>query len=199
MGVVTQEKLDEPHKDLGEKREHAVIISAMAAVALNRAIGKDGRIPWMIPGEQELFKRYTIGKAVVMGRATWYSIPEKFRPLPGRLNIVLTSHPEEFEKVRCMTAASVSEAIGLVVEGKLFDELVFVGGERVYEEGVPKCSKLYLTTVEGIYPGDRFFPELDMKKWRVKEKEYFPLVDEVAMKKIRSVAYRFEILERVLK
>ncbi len=185
-------------KQLAVDCSRLVTYSAMAAVALNRTIGKDGRIPWMMPGEQELVKRHTMGKAVAMGRVTWESIPEKFRPLPSRLNIVITSRPEELEGAGCLTAVSIPEAMSLVWERKnQYDELVFAGGERVYKDALPWCRKLYLTTVDGIYPGDRFFPKLDKKNWRVKEEEYFSMVDEVAMKRIRPVAYTFQILERV--
>lgn len=176
----------------------AVTYSAIAAVALNRTIGKEGKIPWIIPGEQELFKRYTVGKAVAMGRVTWDSIPEKFRPLSDRLNIVVTSRPEDLEGAGCLTAVSIPKAMSLVWERKeQYDELVFIGGERVYEEALPWCRKLYLTTVEGIYPGDRFFPELDKKAWFVEKEEYFSMVDEVTMEQIRPVAYTFQILRRV--
>lgn len=163
--------------------------SAIATVAANGVIGGEGAIPWqgMASGERQLFKRHTIGKAVVMGRATWESIPEK--PLPLRLNIVLTTH--QLHDFNCIAAPNVSDALELVMAEKFYDEVIFIGGQQVYEEALPKCSTLYLTELEGIFPGDRYFPELDMGGWEIEKEEYYPLLGD------RRVAYTFKVLKRL--
>ena len=165
-------------------------LSLIVAMAANRAIGKDGKIPWqgMLRGEA-LFKKYTVGKAVVMGRTTWEGLPEKTRPLPLRLNIVLTSH--QLHNYDCLAVPSIDEALKATMLETFYDEVVFIGGQSVYETVLPVCDTLYMTELEGIFPGDRFFPYIDISEWEVAQEEYYPLVAEV-----RPVAYTFKVLKR---
>lgn len=158
-------------------------------MSLNGAIGKNGDIPWKIPGEQGLFKEFTEGKIVVMGRATWNSIPEKYRPLPNRINMMLTSTPD-YSHSNCIEIASIEEALLLAEAITEYDELVFIGGQRVYEEGLPYCDTLYLTQIDGIYSGDRFFPKFNREEWGLVEKRMFTMEEN-------GVAdYTFKILQR---
>lgn len=169
-----------------------VTVSAIVAYAANRAIGKDGQIPWDISAERRLFRACTMGKVVVMGRATWESIPPEYRPLPGRLNIVLsTKHRQLGDAGDCLVVPSIQHAL-LLAEGLAdYDEVVFIGGQRVYEEGLPYCDRLYLTEIEGIYPGDRFFPKFDTNEWATMKSKYIP-IEETGV-----AAYTFKILEKV--
>jgi len=166
-------------------------ISAIAAVAANRVIGMGGDIPWRgrIPGEQLIFRDYTLGKVVIMGRKTWLSLPEKFRPLPDRINIVLTSTPDI--KSDHIELSSVEEALLFCDSLKERKEAVLIGGQKVYEHGLRYCDRLYLTRLEAIFPGDTFFPELDSAEWATESERYHP------SKEGQSVGYTFKTLRRV--
>jgi len=129
------------------------MIALIAARAKNGVIGSGGRIPWAIPGEQKRFKELTMGHALIMGRRTYEEIG---RPLPGRLNIVL-SRTADFEAPGCLIARSLQQAIGLA-DGK---DIFVAGGAGVYAEALPLAEKLYLTEVELEPEGDTFFPIFD--------------------------------------
>lgn len=169
-------------------------IAMMVAVAANRVIGKDNDIPWRgrLKGEQLLFKKYTAGKTVIMGRNTWESIPEKYRPLKGRFNIILT-RKEEYQDMDngVATFTSLKDALLFTAfSGHGQDGVVLMGGSRIYEEGMEFCDTLYLTEVAGIFPGDTFFPEFDRKEWDTEHEEFFP------MKKGQDMDYTFRILRK---
>lgn len=136
-------------------------INAIAAISTGeRAIGKNGDIPWDIPEDQARFKRITRGHPVIMGRKTWESLPESVRPLPGRTNIVLTRNTEYttdgatvfHEKKQALDAARAVD-----------DEKVFIiGGGAIYELFLPETDKLYLTIVNThIEDADAFFPQYE--------------------------------------
>lgn len=127
------------------------------AEARGGVIGKDGKIPWHIPEDLEFFKDVTEGSAVVMGRRTWESLPESHRPLPGRLNIILSSRPI-FTDSESIVVDSVDAALR-AAEGHAYVWLI--GGSDVLREGLRVASTAFVTyvdrTVEG---GDTFAPEL---------------------------------------
>ena len=129
------------------------MLSIIAACDKNRGIGLNGRLPWRIPGEQRRFRALTTGAAVIMGRRTWQEIR---RPLPDRLNIVLSRDPA-FQAPGCLTARSLEEAL------RLADGLdVYVsGGAAVYAQALPLAQRIYLTQIDAAYPADAFFPEFD--------------------------------------
>lgn len=131
-------------------------ISIIAAVAENRAIGKNNQLLWNIKADMKHFADITMGHPVIMGHKTWGSIPLKFRPLPGRTNIVITRNMS-FSDSGCITAHSIEEAIE---KGKELDteEVFIIGGGKIYELGLPYADKLYLTIVKGSYDADTFFP-----------------------------------------
>jgi dihydrofolate reductase len=125
-----------------------VILALIAAVARNRGIGKEGKLPWHISEDLRRFKKLTIGCAVLMGRATWDSIG---KPLPGRRNVVLSS--KSLPGVE--TYRSVKEALD-ALKG---EERVFViGGGRVYAQLIDLADELYLTIVDREVDADTFFP-----------------------------------------
>ncbi len=121
------------------------------AQARNGVIGAAGDIPWRIPGEQRTFKERTTGSTVVMGRATWDSLPERFRPLPGRRNVVLT-------RARGWTApgAVVAHSPEEIVE----DDFWVMGGGEVYAAFLPRAAHLVRTTIDFDAEGDTFAPEI---------------------------------------
>lgn len=129
------------------------MIALIAACARNRCIGRDGRIPWRIPGEQRRFRQLTMGAAVALGRRSFEEIG---RALPGRRTIVLSSSGD-FEPLGCLNARSLAEAIDLAGDLDLF----ISGGAAVYAEALPLADKLYLTEIDADFEGDVFFPEFD--------------------------------------
>ena len=166
-------------------------ISAIVAQASNRVIGANGDIPWRgkLKGEQALFLEHTLGKVVVMGRKTWESIPPKFRPLRNRLNIVVTGNPSDTTRYH-LEANSLKQALFYAECSPRCEEVVLIGGQRVYEEGLPLCTRLYLTTLEDEYEGDTFFPELNKNEWTLEYEKCYPLSEG------RRSAFTFQILER---
>jgi dihydrofolate reductase len=133
----------------------------IGAVAENGVIGKDGKIPWKIPEDMERFKELTMGYPVIMGRKTYESIPKKYRPLPNRTNIVVTSR--NFEDEEILIARSLEGAVYFIEQEA--DKLFFIGGQRIYEEAMDYADKLEITHVKGKYEGDRFFPEIKREIW----------------------------------
>jgi dihydrofolate reductase len=165
-------------------------ISAMVAQSSNRVIGHKGDIPWRgkLKGEQKLFKEFTMGKIVCMGRKTWESIPDKYRPLPGRLNMVLTSNPKPNDK--CIEIDSVVKTIQLAVRTS-YDEMVFIGGQRVYEESYQYWDTLYLTTLDMVFEGDTYFPELVESDWALNSEHVYEKEEG------RICSFKLEVLDRM--
>jgi dihydrofolate reductase len=132
-------------------------VSLLAAVARGGVIGRGGTIPWHLPEDLARFRELTTGHTVIMGRRTWDSLPDRFRPLPGRRNIVVTRSPE-WSADGAERAGSVDEALALVGG----DERVFVlGGAEVYAAALPSADELLLTEIDLDVAGDTFFPALD--------------------------------------
>ncbi|MGP8307135.1 type 3 dihydrofolate reductase [Vibrio sp. YIC-376] len=129
-----------------------MLISMIAAMADNRIIGKDNQMPWHLPADFVWFKRCTMGKPVVMGRKTYESIG---RPLPGRLNIVISSDDSlSIEGVETVT--SIEQA--LEVAGDV-EEIMIIGGGSIYAACLPMANKLYVTHIEAAIDGDTQFPD----------------------------------------
>jgi dihydrofolate reductase len=128
-------------------------ISIIAAMAANRVLGKDGSIPWDLPADRRHFRALTMGHPVIMGRKTFISIG---RPLPGRMNIVLSRQPD-FRAEGFVKAASLEEALRLC-DG--YEEVFICGGEGLYREAMGLATNIYLTIVNRDYDGDRFFPAI---------------------------------------
>lgn len=137
------------------------MLSLIAAVARNRVIGKDNQLLWHLPEDMKYFRETTRGKPVVMGRKTWESLPGKFRPLPGRHNIVV-SHNPGYDAPGATLTTSLEAA--LVAAGTT-DEVFVIGGEALYRLALPKARRLYLTELEQAYDGDAFFPEIAGHEW----------------------------------
>lgn len=141
-------------------------LSIIAAVAENRAIGKDNKLLWSLPEDMERFKKITTGHVVIMGQKTFESIG---KPLPGRTNIII-SWDENFKQEGCTIAHSVDEALRLardkvvgLAQGD--DEIFIIGGGSIYQQTIGMADKLYLTLVEGNFEADTFFPDYsDFKK-----------------------------------
>lgn len=136
----------------------------VVAVGTDGTIGKDGTIPWRVPGEQRLFKEATMGTALVMGRRTWDSLPR--RPLPGRDNIVVTRTPAEFaaRNPGALAVSSVEEALDLAASRGAQVASV-IGGEEICRLAFPYADELLLTFVPYTGGGDARFPEWDPSEW----------------------------------
>ncbi len=125
---------------------------AIAAMAENRVIGAAGRIPWHIPEDLQWLRQCTLGQAVAMGRKTYESVG---RPLPGRLNIVISRAVPEIPG--CVVLPSL-EALARYPAGR---QVWILGGAELYAKALDRVSELYLTVVKGNYEGDAFFPPFE--------------------------------------
>lgn len=138
------------------------MISLIAAVARNRALGKDGQLLWHLPEDMRYFRETTRGKPVIMGRKTWESLPDAFRPLPGRRNIVI-SRNSAYEAPGATLAGSLDEAVRLTQDDT---EVFVIGGAEVYRQAMPLAQRLYLTEVAHDFSADAFFPEFGEGEWK---------------------------------
>jgi dihydrofolate reductase len=130
-------------------------IILIAAVAKDGAIGRANELLWHNPQDQQHFKQTTLGHAVIMGRKTWDSLPDRFRPLPGRHNVVITRQPH-WQAPGAQTASSLELALKLVVnETKAY----VIGGAQIYALALPWAKELELTEVDTVFDNaDTFFP-----------------------------------------
>jgi len=131
-------------------------VSLVAAVANGGVIGRDGTVPWHLPEDMAFFRELTTGHPVVMGRRTWDSLPDRFRPLPGRRNIVVTRNTS-WEADGAERASSIEEALRLA--GADEPVVYVIGGAEIYRAALPYADELVLTEVELDVTGDAFFPE----------------------------------------
>ncbi|MCZ8535856.1 dihydrofolate reductase [Paenisporosarcina quisquiliarum] len=146
------------------------MISLIVAHDLNRVIGKDNKMPWHIPNELAYFKEKTMGKAIVMGRNTFESIG---RPLPGRLNIVITRNTA-YKPDGVTVVHSIEEAIELA--RKHHEEVMVIGGEQIFKEVLPYTDLMYVTLIQKEFEGDTFFPSCN-QEWRI-DSESEPITTE---------------------
>jgi dihydrofolate reductase len=139
-------------------------VSLIWAQSANGVIGNAGALPWHLPEDLASFRRWTSGHAVLMGRRTWESLPERFRPLPGRRNVVLTRSPD-------YPSPGAERFPSLVAALDALDEDVWViGGATVYAEAIPLAQRLVRTEIDAAYDGDTFAPALD-GSWEVVGRE----------------------------
>ncbi|MBX3272110.1 MAG: dihydrofolate reductase [Sandaracinaceae bacterium] len=144
-------------------------VSLIAALARDGGIGKDGGLLFRLRSDLEQFKRRTLGAPVIMGRKTWESLPR--RPLPGRLNIVLSRRPGS--RAEGAEIAPDLEAALAIARASGATEAFVIGGEAVYAAALPLADRLVLTHVDAVLAADAFFPPLDLAAWRVVEEEAY--------------------------
>lgn len=139
------------------------VLSLIAAMTPSRVIGRHNMLPWRIPSDMRRFKDITAGHPVIMGRKTWESLSDQSRPLPGRINIVMTR--EKGYQAKGAVSFSSPE-IALEVASHLDSSEIFViGGEEMYRRFLPFAQKAYITNVYADIDGDAFFPEFDNGIW----------------------------------
>ena len=158
------------------------MISLIAALAADRVIGMEGAMPWNLPADLAWFKRNTLNKPVIMGRLTFESIG---RPLPGRLNIVVSRQPGAAEGVTWVT--SLDEAIKAAGD---VPEIMVIGGGRIYEQMLKRADRLYLTHIDAEVEGDTQFPDYEPDEWQSTFSEFHDADEQ------NSHSYYFEILDR---
>lgn len=141
-------------------------ISLICGIAeKNRGIGLNNKLLWHIPNDLDHFKKITMGHPIIMGYKTFKSIS---RPLPGRLNIVLSF--DKIDITGCTICSNIKEAIKVASDTKT-DEIFFIGGGSIYAQAIDLADKLYLTIVEGDYQADTFFPDYSKFKKIISEQK----------------------------
>lgn len=139
-------------------------VSLIAALAQNRVIGIENRLPWKLPEDLVHFKALTLGHPILMGRKTFESLG---RPLPGRRNIVITRNAD-YQPTGCEIATSIPDAIARCTEA---EEIFFIGGAELYKQVLPIVDRLYLTEVQIKAQGDAWFPDYDRSAFRETSRE----------------------------
>ena len=138
------------------------LLALIAACARGGVIGLENRLPWHLPEDMKFFRETTRGKPVIMGRKTWESLPDAFRPLPGRLNIVVSRNPD-FHATGGTVVANLEAALAAAGDA---DIAFVIGGAELYRLTLPLADRLLLTEIDRDYAGDAFFPDFDRCVWR---------------------------------
>ena len=160
-----------------------MIRSLVVAMARNRVIGRDNRLPWRLPADLAYFKEVTMGHPVIMGRRTFESIG---KALPGRLNIVV-SHNPQYRAPGCTVVESLDGAWRAAANAA---EAFVIGGTSLFAEALPLADRIHLTEVDADVPGDTWFPEFDRGHWRERE------VARHAVDARHAYPFRIVVLER---
>lgn len=139
-------------------------ISLVAAVAQNRVIGKNNDLPWHLPDDMKFFMRTTKGHYVILGRKNYESLPAKFKPLPDRINIVVTRQ-KHYNAPGCILVNTLEEALRIAQDHDEKEAMV-IGGSEIYTLSLPYAHRLYLTEILAEVAGDVHFPEFNKKEWK---------------------------------
>jgi len=140
------------------------MITIIAAVASNNALGKDNQLIWHLPADLKRFKKVTLGHHIIMGRKTFESLG---KPLPNRTTIIITRN-KNYKQEGCIVVNSLQQAI----EAAKTDENPYVlGGAEIYKQAIKIADKLDLTLVDQSFEADVFFPEIDFTIWREAARE----------------------------
>lgn len=137
------------------------LIGMIWAQTVDGVIGRDGQMPWHLPEDLAHFRRTTEGHPVIMGRRTWQSFPEKYRPLPGRTNIVVTkSRPDPAAFPGAVVVHSLDEAFAEARRSEGAEEIWIIGGGQVYAEAAPQADAAVVTVIDTDVDGDTYAPVL---------------------------------------
>ena len=132
-------------------------VNLILARATNGVIGLNNQLPWHLPEDMAHFKQQTAGAPVIMGRKTWDSLPPRFRPLPGRQNIVVTRQ-ENWDKTGALRASSVRNALSFCEQSS---EVWIIGGAQIYAAALPLAHRAVITEIGQDFEGDAYAPVLD--------------------------------------
>lgn len=176
------------------------MVHLICAICENNGIGNKGDLPWKLRKEMAFFTRMTsktkeasCQNAVVMGRNTWESIPNKYKPLANRLNVVISKSTSDFpEGIQCYT--SVTEALKRLQGDESLEAIWIIGGYNIYKEAIDKklCDKLFLTKIKKRFECDTFFPEFPQSEYQIISHE------DVAQEEQEEngIRYQYEVHER---
>ena len=143
-------------------------INMIFARAANGVIGKDNAIPWHLPEDLARFKQLTQGHPVIMGRKTWDSLPPRFRPLPGRKNVVITRQ-KGWQQAGAEMVSSLTDALELCAQSA---EVWIIGGAQIYAEAAPLADHIEVTELAQTFEGDAFAPTLDAQWLEIAREEH---------------------------
>ena len=190
-----------------------MILSLIAAVAENNVIGKNNALPWHLPADMKYFRDTTMGHCVIMGRKNYDSIPLKYRPLDGRVNIVVT-RKKDFLAPGCIVVNSIEEALKAAkaaapsnspeggepdvqsppfggTKGGRTSEVFIIGGADIYRQTIDIADKIHYTKIHHAFDGDAFFPKIDESKWKLVNKK------DVAVDAKNKFPFSFCVYEKV--
>lgn len=140
-------------------------LSIIVAVSENNVIGKDNDLIWKLPTDMKFFKETTSGHPVIMGRKNYESIPEKYRPLANRTNIVVTRNTA-FQAPGCLVSHNIQDALEKA-QSLTDSEIFIIGGAQIYAQTIGIVDKIYLTRVHASFTGDAFFPDFDTDEFNL--------------------------------
>ena len=143
------------------------MITLIAAVAENNALGKDNQLLWHLPDDFKRFKNITSGHHIIIGRKTFESFP---KPLPNRIHVIITRQ-KDYQPEGCLIVDSFAKAISVCPKD---EELFIIGGGEIYKQSIEMADKLDITRVHHTFDADTFFPEIDLNKWKLTSEEYHP-------------------------
>ena len=147
-------------------------ISMIAAMSSNRVIGKNNDIPWHLPDDFSYFKETTREHVVLMGRKNFESLPDKFRPLPHRTNVIIT-RKRKYTADRAIVVHSLADGLDLARQ-KGEEEVFIIGGGEIYNLGLEVADKIYLTEINAQIDGEVYFPEFDKTTWQETSRKHHP-------------------------
>ncbi|MEJ7646589.1 MAG: dihydrofolate reductase [Chryseolinea sp.] len=147
-------------------------ISLIAACSKNRIIGKNNDLPWKLPDDMKYFMETTKGHHVIMGRRNYDSIPQKFKPLPNRTNIVVTRQTG-FIAPGCIVVNSLDNALEIAQRSSEVETFI-IGGAEIYTLAIATADRIYLTEIDAIIDGDTFFPNFDKGQWNEVSRHHHP-------------------------
>ena len=160
-------------------------ISLVVAAAKNNAIGKNNQLLWHLPNDLKFFKNTTWGMCVVMGRKTFEAVN---KPLPGRINIVITRQPD-WKADNAITAADLDDAIAKAAATNC-KEIFVIGGGEIYKQAMLVADTIYITRVHAILDGDTFFPVINVEEWEMVSADDFEKDEK------HQYAYSFQVWKK---
>lgn len=143
------------------------MITLIAAVAENNALGKDNQLLWHLPDDFKRFKNVTTGHHIIMGRKTFESFP---KPLPKRTHVII-SRQKNYSPDGCIVVDSLEKAIAVCPKN---EETFVIGGGEIYKQSIAIADKLDITKVHHSFEADTFFPEIDLNEWKLIASEFHP-------------------------
>jgi dihydrofolate reductase len=170
-----------PDTAVDRSRTRPQVLALIAAVARNGVIGRGNDLVFHDPADQKHFRAATLGCPVIMGRKTWESLPKKFRPLPGRRNLVVTSQPD-YQAPGADVVHGFAQAIIAVADAPL---AFVIGGGELYTQALPLADRLLLTEVDADLPGDIYFPDWPRETFVEQDRQQHQAADGTAFAIVR--------------